>query len=186
VNNELIIGEDRFTIFLSEEEIQARIVEMGKQISHDYAGKIPIFVGVLNGAAIFLADLIRAISCDLEIDFLKLSSYGDEKLSSGSVKLIKDIDAHVGGRDILIVEDIVDTGLSVAFIKQLFLPRNPASLKVVSLLYKKRNTQSATISHSDYIGFEIPDKFVIGYGLDYTQRLRNLRAIYALNKESNY
>ncbi|MEK7263804.1 MAG: hypoxanthine phosphoribosyltransferase [Bacteroidota bacterium] len=182
MNNELIIGNDRFTVYLSENEIQTRIEDIGAQISKDYAGKIPIFVGVLNGASIFMADLIRSVTCDLEIDFLKLSSYGDEKLSSGSVKLIKDVDAHLGGRDILIVEDIVDTGLSVGFIKQLFLPRNPASLKVVTLLNKKRNSQTSHTMQADYIGFEIPDKFVIGYGLDYSQRLRNLRAIYALNE----
>lgn len=175
------INNDKFSEYLSEKKIQQRIKQLGKKISKDYKGKTPIFVGVLNGAALFLSDLVRNISIDLEIDFLKLSSYGNEKISSGSVKMLKDLDVHIGGRDIIIVEDIVDTGLSIEFIKKLVFPRNPSSVRVVSLLYKKRKSKPAKKENINYIGFEIPDYFVIGYGLDHTQKYRNLRAIYKLS-----
>jgi hypoxanthine phosphoribosyltransferase len=183
--NEIQINGETFTLLLSEEQIQQRIRELGKIISEDYRGTIPIFVGVLNGAAIFLSDLIRCVNIKLEIDFLKLSSYGEEKFSSGSVKMLKDLDVHLGGRDIIIVEDIVDTGLSVNFIHKLIEPRNPSSVRIASLLWKKRkyNHNKAELK-IDYVGFEIPDEFVIGYGLDYTQQYRNLRAIYRLSSQN--
>ncbi|MBS4029023.1 MAG: hypoxanthine phosphoribosyltransferase [Ignavibacteriales bacterium] len=177
--NTISINGEVFSLMFSEAEILRRIKEIARTISTDYLGKTPIFVGVLNGAVIFLSDLVREVTVDLEVDFLKLSSYGDEKFSSGSVKLLKDFDVHIGGRDILIVEDIVDTGLSIEFIKKLVFPRNPASVKVVTLLHKKKSQQNQNI---EYVGFEIPDEFVIGYGLDHSQKYRNLRGIYRLTK----
>ncbi|MBM4165417.1 MAG: hypoxanthine phosphoribosyltransferase [Ignavibacteria bacterium] len=183
--NEIQINGETFMLLLSEEQIQQRVRELGKKISEDYIGTIPIFVGVLNGAAIFLSDLIRCVSIKLEIDFLKLSSYGEEKFSSGSVKMLKDLDVHLGGRDIIIVEDIVDTGLSINFIQKLIEPRNPSSVRIASLLLKKRKyNQNNAQRKIDYVGFEISDEFVIGYGLDYTQQYRNLRAIYHLSSQS--
>src|SRR5690606_3076410 len=158
--------------FLSEEKIQQRIKELGDQISKDYEGKVPVFIGVLNGSFIFLADLVKNIYVDCEIDFFKLSSYGDEKISSGKVTMLKELNCDVNGRDIIIVEDIVDTGLSIKFIEDLISHHTPSSMKVVSLLMKPNSLRYNV--KIDYIGFDIPSKFVIGYGLDHAQRYRNL------------
>lgn len=173
------VNNEKFVLFLSEDKIQKRVSQLGKKISQHYKGRVPIFIGVLNGAFMFMADLIRYISIECEIDFLKLSSYGDDKISSGNVKTLKELNCQVKGRDIIIVEDIVDSGLSIDFIKKLILPQNPKSLKVVSLLYKKDAVKIDV--KIDYIGFKIPNQFVIGYGLDYGQKERNLKAIYRLD-----
>ena len=117
----LVIGDDVFVPFLTEEQIQNRVRELGVQISQDYNGKIPIFIGVLNGAFIFLADLMKNVTIDCEIDFFKLSSYGDSKISSGNVRLLKELNCDVNGRDIILVEDIVDSGLSIKYIEEIFL-----------------------------------------------------------------
>lgn len=178
-NENLIIGDDVFVPFLTEEVIQNRIKEMASQISQDYVGKIPIFIGVLNGAFIFLSDLIKNISIDCEIDFFKLSSYGDSKISSGNVRLLKELNCDVNGRDIIIVEDIVDSGLSIKYIEEIFGKHTPSSISVCSLLMKPESIKYNV--KIDYIGFKIPSKFVIGYGLDYAQKFRNLRSIYSLS-----
>jgi hypoxanthine phosphoribosyltransferase len=175
----LKINGDVFEIFITEEQIRARIKELAARISDDYAGRVPIFIGVLNGSFIFLSDLIREISVDCEIDFFKLSSYGDAKISSGQVKLLKDLNCQVSGRDIIVVEDIVDSGLSIAFTKKIIEKENPKSLKFVSLLLKKGIPKIDFAV--DYVGFEIPSDFVIGYGLDYAQKVRNLKSIYRLS-----
>ncbi len=175
------INGEKFKILIPEKEIKRRVKELGEQISRDYAGSIPIFIGVLNGSVIFFADLVREIKIDCEIDFLKLSSYGDEKISSGRVKLLKDLDCQVTGRDIIVVEDIIDSGLSIKFIKNLIMLKNPKSLRIVTLLYKKSRAQ--VDFDIDYIGFEIGDEFVIGYGLDYAQKGRNLKAIYVIDTQ---
>ena len=180
IQDRIIIGTEIFVPMLKEEVIQNRIKELGQQISLDYAGKVPVFIGVLNGAFLFLSDLIKNISVECEIDFFKLSSYGDEKISSGNVKLIKELNCDVNGRDIIIVEDIVDSGLSMKFIEDMIAPSNPASMRVVSLLAKPNSLRYNV--KIDYIGFEIPSKFVIGYGLDYAQKYRNLRSIYVLSE----
>ncbi len=129
----LTINGDTFESFITEEQIRKRIKELAVRINADYAGKTPIFIGVLNGSFIFLADLIREIDVDCEMDFFKLSSYGDTKISSGQVKLLKNLNCEVAGRDILIVEDIVDSGLSIAFIKNIIEKENPKSLTLISL-----------------------------------------------------
>jgi len=175
----VVVNNERFDLYLSEEQIQNRIRELAAQINHDYAGKTPIFIGILNGSFIFFADLIREITVDCEVDFLKLSSYGDAKISSGQVTLLKDLNCQVTGRDIVVVEDIVDSGLSIEFIKKLVLRENPTSFRVVSLLFKK--SVSKINFPLDYVGFNIPSEFVIGYGLDYAQKVRNLRGIYRLS-----
>jgi len=161
--------------FITSEEIQARVKVLAAQISRDYAGKIPVFIGVLNGSFIFISDLVREVSVDVEIDFLKLSSYGDSKISSGEVKLLKDLNCQIDGRDIIIVEDIVDSGLSIKYIRDLVLSHNPSSLEFCTLLMKKGlSNLSFDIK---YTGFEIENKFVVGYGLDYAQKYRNLKEI---------
>lgn len=178
MRDEIVINKDRFTLYLSEETIRQRIKELAGQINRDYSGKVPIFIGILNGSFIFFSDLIRDITLDCEVDFLKLSSYGDAKISSGQVKLLKDLNCEVTGRDIIVVEDVIDSGLSIEFMKKLVLKENPASFSVVTLLLKK---SVAKINFPiDYVGFEIPPEFVIGYGLDYAQKVRNLRSIYRL------
>lgn len=179
-NEKLIIGEDVFVPFLTEDVIQNRIKEMAEQISQDYKGKIPIFIGVLNGSFIFLSDLIKNITIDCEIDFFKLSSYGDSKISSGNVRLLKELNCDVNGRDIIIVEDIVDSGLSIKYIEEIFAKHSPNSMKVCSLLMKPESLKFDV--KIDYIGFNIPSKFVIGFGLDYAQKFRNLRTIYSLSE----
>ncbi len=167
------VNGDTFAIMISERRIKARVKQLARQISKDYRGTVPVFIGVLNGSFIFFADLIREITIDCEVDFLKLSSYGDAKISSGNVQLLKDLNCQVEGRDIIIVEDIVDSGLSMEYIRNLIVRQNPRSFKIVTLLYKKDSVKTAI--HVDYVGFSIPRDFVIGYGLDYAQRERNLK-----------
>jgi len=175
----LVIGSDEFVPLLSEQQIQNRIKELAAQISEDYKSTVPVFIGVLNGSFLFMSDLIRYLTINCEIDFFKLSSYGDAKISSGKVRLLKELNCEVNERDIIIVEDIVDTGLSIKYIEELFAEKSPASMKVVSLLVKPGSLKYDV--KIDYIGFKIPDKFVIGYGLDFAQKYRNLRGIYVLN-----
>jgi len=175
----LTIGNDEFIPLLTEDQIQNRIKELAKQISSDYKSSLPVFIGVLNGSFLFMSDLIRSLTINCEIDFFKLSSYGDAKISTGNVTLLKELNCEVNDRDIIIVEDIVDTGLSLKYIEELFAEKSPNSMKVVSLLVKPGSLKYDV--KIDYIGFRIPDKFVIGYGLDFAQKYRNLRGIYVLN-----
>ena len=175
---QLKINGDTFVPMISERRIKTRIRELARKISKDHRGKVPVFIGILNGSFIFFADLIREITIDCEVDFLKLSSYGDAKISSGNVHLLKDLNCQVEGRDIIIVEDIVDSGLSMKYIHDLITRQNPASFKVVTLLYKPASVK--TNVQLDYVGFTIPPNFVVGYGLDYAQRERNLKSIYKL------
>lgn len=167
------------TEYISRKEISKRLKEIAKKINKDYKGRKPIFIGILNGSFIFLSDLIREIKIECEIDFLKLSSYGDEKISSGDVKMLKELNCQIENRDIIVVEDIVDSGLSASFIKNIIEQKNPSSLRFISLLFKK-NTSNLDFK-IDYIGFKIDNKFVVGYGLDYAQKYRNLKAIYVLH-----
>jgi len=176
----LIINGETFVPLLSAEQIQARVKELGEQISEDYKGKVPVFIGVLNGAFIFMSDLLKNVDIECEIDFFKLSSYGDSKISTGNVRLLKELNCDVNDRDIIIVEDIVDTGLSIKYIEELFSKHTPKSMKVVSLLVKPGSLKYDV--KIDYIGFKIPSQFVIGYGLDYQQKYRNLSSIYVLSE----
>lgn len=172
---------ERFRIYLDSDEIARRVAELGRAISNDYEGRRPILIGVLNGAFIFISDLMRAIDIECEVDFLKLSSYGAEKVSSGKVTELKKIDAGLQGRDVLIVEDIVDTGQSMKYMVNRISEMNPASLATVTLLHKPDAAEVAV--ELDYVGFEIPNLFVLGYGLDYGQLGRNLPHLYILDKE---
>src|SRR5699024_4474403 len=167
---------EKFIPYLSSSEIQERVAELGAEITKNFEGKFPIFIGVLNGAYIFLSDLMRHVQIPCEVDFLKLSSYGDEKVSSGQVTNLKDIDADIKGRHVILVEDIVDTGLSMKYLVDQLEDLKPEILSVVTLLHKKEATRYQV--SLDYVGFEIPNKFVLGYGLDYAQEGRNLAQIY--------
>jgi hypoxanthine phosphoribosyltransferase len=177
-NKELFINGERFVEVITNEEIQNKVSELAQIIENDYKNSVPIFIGVLNGAFVFMSDLLKKIGIECEVDFFKLSSYGDSKLSSGNVKLLKDLNCNPNGRDIIIVEDIVDTGLSIKYIEELFSHHNPKSIKVVTLLLKPDSLKYNV--KIDYIGFKIPSQFVIGYGLDYQQKYRNLPSIYSL------
>ena len=159
-------------ILLSSEQIQRRVREMGLQISRDYAGRKPLFIGVLKGACMFLSDLIRQVNLPIGLDFIALASYGSATESSGQVQLLKDVESSIEEKDIILVEDIVDTGLTLTYLVHNLQSRNPASLKVAALLSKLSRRQVAVTL--DYVGFEIPDKFVVGYGLDFAQNYRNL------------
>jgi len=162
-------------VLLSSDEIQARILEMGRQITADYAGREPHLVGVLKGACPFMTDLAQAIDLPLTLDFIAVSSYGAATKTSGEVKLVKDLDQGLEGRDLLVIEDIVDTGLTLNYLRGLLRARGPRTLKVVTLLSKpSRRLVSVEV---DYVGFTIEDHFVVGYGLDYNERYRNLRDI---------
>jgi hypoxanthine phosphoribosyltransferase len=172
------VNGDTFVEMISERRIKKRVRELARQISRDYRGRVPVFIGILNGSFIFFADLIREVTVDCEMDFLKLSSYGDAKISSGNVRLLKDLNCQVEGRDIVIVEDIVDSGLSMEYIKSLITRQNPRTFRVVTLLFKRDAVKSDI--QLDYVGFSIPSEFVIGYGLDYAQKVRNLKSIYRL------
>src|SRR5918912_2690170 len=166
----------------SAEQIQTRVAEMGTQIARDYAGQTPLLIGVLKGACIFLSDLVRAADLRLGVEFMAISSYGAARRSSGEVKIVKDLDVPVDGRDILIVEDIVDTGLTLSFLIGSLHQRGARSVKLAALLDKwERREREVKI---DYCGFQIPDAFVVGYGLDYAERYRNLPYIALLKNPS--
>jgi len=174
------VGNEKFVPMISEEKLAERVKEIGEQISHDYEGKLLIFIGVLNGSFMFLSDLLKQVTIHCEMDFMKLSSYGDEKISTGNVKMLKELNADISERHIVVVEDIVDSGLSINYMDGLLKQLNPASIKYASLLVKPNSLKYDV--KIDYIGFEITDEFVIGYGLDYAQKFRNLRAIYQLSE----
>lgn len=168
-----------YKILISEEEIQKRLEELGEQISKDFAGKKPILIGVLNGGFIFLADLIRFINTDMEMDFLRISSYGNARESSGHIKILKPLSADIKDRPVVVVEDIVDSGLSLKFLENMLSAFDPSELRFASLLHKP--SKNVTDLKIDYVGFEIEDKFVVGYGLDDGQIKRNLRSIYYID-----
>jgi len=162
-------------VILSFDEIQARVLELGRQIAIDYEGREPHLVGVLKGACPFMTDLAQAIEVPLTLDYIAVSSYGKTTKSSGEVKLVKDLDQGLDGRDVVVVEDIVDTGLTLNYLVNLLKARGPRSLKVATLLSKPARRLVAV--QVDYVGFTIEDEFVVGYGLDYNERYRNLRDI---------
>ena len=165
-------------ILISEEQIRDRIKELGSQITRDYAGKNPLLIGVLKGACFFLSDLLRAVDTRLSIEFMAISSYGSSTRTSGEVRIMKDLDVPIEGRHILVVEDIVDTGLTLSYLLANLESRGAASVKLTALLDKfERRERTVKI---DYLGFQIPDEFVVGYGLDFAERYRNLPFIAVL------
>jgi hypoxanthine phosphoribosyltransferase len=171
------IGE----VLVEADDLQRRIDELGAEINRDYEGRDLVMIGVLKGAVLFLADLMRRLEIPCEIDFMAVSSYGSETDSSGVVRILKDLDAPIEGRDVLIVEDIIDSGLTLQYLLRNLRARNPASLEVCALLTKPdRRRVELPIR---YVGFEIPNRYVIGYGLDYAQKYRNLRYVAVLDDQ---
>ncbi len=166
-------------ILIGQQTILERVSEIGREITLDFAGRLPLLVCVLRGAALFYSDLIRRIDLPLRVDFIAVSSYGSATASSGQVRLIKDLETSIEGLDVILVEDIVDTGLTLNYLLQNLESRRPSSLKVCSLLSKPSRRQVEV--GLDYCGFEIPDRFVVGYGLDFDQKFRNLPYIAVLD-----
>ena len=166
------IAHRDFPVLFNAEQIAQRTAEIGRQIDADFAGQSVVLVGVLKGAALFLADLSRSISIDCTFDFVAVSSYGKGQRTSGAVRLIKDLDQPIEGKNIILVEDILDTGLTLAFLRKLLLQHKPKALKIATLLDKPSRRLEKI--DADYTGFIIPNHFVIGYGMDYAERFRNL------------
>ena len=169
------IAPETMDVLFSHEQIAARVAEIGSQISAEYNGQSVVLIGVLKGAAIFLADLARSISVDNTFDFVAVSSYGRARVSSGAVKLIKDIDNPIEGKHVILVEDILDTGLTLSYLRQLMLQHKPASLKIATCLDKPE--RRLVPIEADYVCFEIPNRFVIGYGMDFAERYRGVKDI---------
>lgn len=168
-------------VLFTREQIERRVAELGAEVTRDFAGQSLVLLGVLKGAAVFLSDLARHLALDATFDFLGVSSYGQNSTHSGEVRLTKDVDQSLTGRNVLLVEDILDTGLTMAYLKQVLAAHQPRSLRTVALLDKpaRRVTQIS----ADYVGFEIPDHFVVGYGMDHAERFRNLPDIRILPKQ---
>lgn len=164
---------------ISEQQIQARVREMGARIDVDYPAGTLILICILKGACFFLADLARAIQRDVRIDFMGISSYGDSKTTSGEVRITKDLDISLEGADVLIVEDLIDSGVTLSYLANLLAQRKPKSIRIATLLDKpERRIRPVDVA---YVGFRIPDEFVIGYGLDYAEKYRNLRGVFILD-----
>lgn len=159
-------------VVISEEQLQSRIRELGKEITADYQGRPPLLVGVLKGAFMFMADLARSVDLDVEFDFMAVASYGAATKSSGVVRIVKDLDVDLSGRDVLVVEDIVDSGLTLAYLRRNLMARHPATLEVCALLVKEGLQRDDP--DLKYVGFKIPPEFVVGYGLDHAEKYRNL------------
>ncbi len=170
------IGE----VLVAADDLQRRVVELGAEISSDYAGRTLLLVGVLKGAVFFLSDLMRFIDIPVEVDFMAVASYGSATDSSGVVRILKDLDVSIEGRDVLIVEDIVDSGLTLQYLMRNLGSRNPRTLEVCALLTKPERRKVDLPTR--YVGFEIPDRFVVGYGLDYAERHRNLPFVAVLDR----
>ena len=173
--------DDIKTVLVSEEQLKAKVAELGAQISRDYAGKNLVLVSILKGSVVFMADLMRAVSIPCNIDFMVVSSYGGSTTTSGLVKIIKDLDGDLSGKDVLIVEDILDTGVTLSNLVPMLKMRNPNSVKICTIL-DKPSRRKANIQ-PDYEGFQVPDEFVVGYGLDYDEKYRNLPYVGVLKPE---
>ena len=170
-------------ILIDEATLQARVKELGQQITEDYQGRVPLLVGVLKGAFMFMSDLSRAIDLPVDVDFMAVSSYGSATRTSGVVRIVKDLDMDLAGRHVLVVEDIVDSGVTLTYLMNLLQQRRPKSLNIATLLDKpERRLRPVDVA---YVGFKIPDEFVVGYGLDFAEDYRNLRDICILSEQSS-
>jgi len=176
-----MLADDVARVLISEEELKAKVKELAGQISEDYAGKNPLIVSVLKGATIFVADLIREMDIHLGIDFIATSSYGNGDTSTGVVRILMDLESSISGRHVLVVEDIVDTGHTLNYLLNMLSAREPASLRLCVLLDKPERREVKV--KADYVGFQIPDLFVVGYGLDYAEKYRNLPYVGVLKPE---
>lgn len=175
------MNNDIERIFFTAETIQARVKELGEQLTKDFFGTNPLIVGILKGSFIFMADIIRSINTNCEVEFMAVSSYGSGTTTTGAVKINKDLGHDIEGRHVIIVEDILDSGLTLSYLKRYLSVRNPASISICTLLDKPAR-RNADI-HPDYVGFECPDAFIVGYGLDYAEKYRNLPYIGVLKPE---
>ena len=176
-----MIQKDIEKIMITEEQLQARIAEMGAELTEEYKDKYPLAVGVLKGAIPFMTDLMKRFDSYIEVDFMDVSSYGNATVSSGEVKILKDLNTSIEGRDVIIVEDIIDSGLTLSYLVNQFKSRKAKSIKIVTLL-DKPSGRKVDLS-ADLVGFKVPDGFVVGYGLDYAEKYRNLPYIGILKKE---
>ena len=172
--------KDIQSILITEEELKAKVKEIGEKISEDYQGKTPIFVGVLKGCFIFMSDLVRSVSINCSMDFMAVSSYSGTK-TTGAVKINKDLSEDICGRDVIIVEDILDSGVTLNYLKSYLMVRKPASIRIVTLMDKPSRRKADVFA--DYSCFEVPDAFVVGYGLDYNEKYRNLPYVGILKPE---
>lgn len=168
-------------VLYTEEQIAECVAQLGERLSQDYEEKNPLFICVLKGAVLFMADLVKHVSVPMEMDFMATSSYGESSKSSGVVRILKDLEGSVDGRHVVIVEDIIDTGLTLAYLREMLLSRHAASVKVVAL-FDKPDGRSVNII-PDYYGFTVPNRFIVGYGLDYAEKYRNLPFVGVLRRE---
>ena len=168
-----LLHPDIEEILLDEQDIKDIVKKVGAEITRDYADKNPLVIAVLRGAVVFMADIMRAIECPLSIDFMAVSSYGDGVKSSGVVRIVKDLDTKIEGRHVIIVEDVLDSGLTLSYLVRMLQSRNPASIEIAAFLVKDIEGKRPAIDPR-YVGTHVPDKFVVGYGLDYAERYRNL------------
>lgn len=182
IKREKKMHSDVGSILFSEEQIAGAVKALGKRITADHAGNSPVIIGILKGSFIFMSDLVRNIALDCELDFMIAKSYGNAAVSSGKVRVLKDIDTDIAGRDVIIVEDILDTARTLAAVKEILLERNPASIQICTLL-DKVTTKKVSDLRADYKCFDVGDEFVVGYGLDYAERYRNLKYIGVLKRE---
>lgn len=173
--------DDILEVLLTEEQIRTKIKEIGAQITRDYAGKTPFFLGVLKGCYVFMADLVRNVDLQCTMDFMAVSSYGGGTSTTGAVRITKDLTRDIEGKDVIIVEDILDSGVTLSYLKKYLANRNPASLRIVTLLNKPARRRVDI--EPDYCGFSVPDEFVVGFGLDYAEQYRNLPYIGILKPE---
>jgi len=173
--------KDLSHVLISEEQLSQKVRELGERISADYKGKPLLLVSVLKGSIVFMADLMRAISIPVQVDFMSVSSYGNGVKTSGVVKILKDLDNPIQGLDVLVVEDILDSGMTLGYLREILLKRNCSSIRIVTLLDKPERRQVDIFP--DYCGFQVPDDFVVGYGLDYNEQYRNLPYVGVLKPE---
>lgn len=176
-----MIQDDILRVLLTEEQIHARVAELGAQITEDYKDKKPFFLGVLKGCFVFMADLMRQVPLHCMMDFMMVSSYGTGTSTTGAVRIVKDLSRNIEGLDLVIVEDILDSGVTLHYLKNYLAGRNPASIKIVTLLDKPERRRSPIVAN--YYGFSVPDEFVVGYGLDFAEKYRNLPYIGVLKPE---
>jgi len=170
--------QSQLKVLIRRDEIKKAVARLAREINRDYQGKRPLLVGVLKGSFVFMADLVRQLDLPLELDFVKLSSYGSAQESSGQVKVVQELETPIEGRDVLVIEDIVDTGLTTSFLLDYLRQKKPASLKLCALTDKSSRRKVAVAI--DYLGFTVPNKFIVGYGIDYDEKFRNLPDIYAI------
>lgn len=173
--------DDILRVLFAEEQIKQRVSELGEDLTQKFAGTEPLFIGVLKGSFVFMADLIRSVKLKSSIDFMAVSSYGKGTSSSGAVKIVKDLSEDIDGRNVIIVEDILDSGVTLNYLRGYLINRNPASFNIVTL-FDKPSRRKAPIT-AEYVGFEVPDEFIVGYGLDYAENYRNLPFVGILKPE---